>query len=482
MNAKPKSKLFILTLIGIVLIGIPLSLYALQHQQIFQQFAWSTQQSAIAECSSTDGSAVIKVTFANTESSKDINVTVNDLQTGKFVNIGTVSHQQEKSANIITGKSSLNDGSVLFKLSWADGSSGTTQLGATYKSISNCPVTSQPSNFCPGTNNNTGYCTWDALTGAQGYNVVVKESDTGTVVQSVSVSKDTTQSGFPMTSGVAYQCTVTPTNECGNGAPVTSPVKVCTAPTPTPSTSPTPPPVCPSGTATEGTCTWDALSGADTYNVSVTDKTTVQIVKSGVVQSPNTQFSFPDNEVDTYVCSVSASNVCGGNTPVKSPPSTCMVPTPTVSPSPTPTVVPSSTPTPTPSPKPTETPTPVPTATPTPKPTATPTPKPTATPTPTPQPTATPAPPTPTPVVIVRILTQPPQQTVIQQPGQTQTVIQQGSSTQTVVQQPQSTSRPYSPVTPVPTVLPTGDTTPTYILFGASAILLLAGGLIFFIL
>lgn len=479
MNAKPKSKSLILTLIGIAIIGIPLSLYALQTQQIFQQFAWSTQQSAVSECSSTDGSAVIKITFANTESSKDINVTANDLQTGTIVDLGTIKHQEVKSANIITGKSALSKGSVLFKLSWTDNSTGTDQAAATYDAISNCPVTPHP-NFCPsGGQNNQGLCQWDQLPDAQGYNVVVKESDSGNIIQSVSVSKDATQSAFPMTPGIAYQCTVTPTNECGTGSSATSPVKICAAP----STTPTPP-VCQNGNVTEGTCNWDPLTGADTYNIIVKDITTGQIIQSATVQSPNTQFNFPDNGIDTYQCMVSAANVCGESTPVNSPPSTCTVPTPTVTTTPVPSAIPTPTATPIP-PTPTATPTSIPTPTPTPTPiptaTPTPTPKPTATPTPTPQPTATPIPPTPTPIVIVRTITQPPQQTIIRTPGQTQTIVQQGPP-QTVIQQPQSTPRPYAPVTPVPTVLPTGNTTPTFILVGTSAILLLAGGLIFFIL
>ena len=472
MNASNKSKSVILTLIGIVLVGIPLSLYVITHQQIFQQFAFSTQQSAVAQCSSTAGSAVIQVSFANTESSQDINVTANDLQTGQFTNLGTVKHQETKSANIVTGKSSLANGSVIFKLTATNGSSS-DQVAATYKAISGCPVTPS-SSFCPDNGqNNQGLCQWDALPNAQGYNVVVKETDTGNIVQSISVDKNATQSAFPMTPGISYECTVTPTNECGNGTPATSPAKICTIPTPTPSpsTSPTPA-VC---NTTEGVCTWNALSGASSYNISVTDTTTGHVVKSGTVNTPNTQFAFPDNGVDTYQCSVSATNVCGQTPPVKSPPSTCTQPTPTVTPSQAPTA----TPTPTPTPTATPTPTPTPTATPTPVPTATPTP----TPTPTAIPTPTRVPPTPTPIVIVRILTQPPQQTVIQQPGQTQTIVQQGQ-TQTIVQQPQAQSpaRPFSPVTPVPTVMATGDVTPTFVLAGASAILLLAGGLLFFIL
>ncbi len=147
MNVSKTSKSVIFTLIGIVLVGIPLSLYVIRNPQILQQFAWSTQQSAAAECSATEGSAVIKVTFANTEADKDINVTANDLQTGQFVNLGTVKAQEVKSANIVSGKSSLANGSVVFKLTWADGSSGIDQVAATYNAVSGCQGT--PSSFCP---------------------------------------------------------------------------------------------------------------------------------------------------------------------------------------------------------------------------------------------------------------------------------------------------------------------------------------------
>ncbi len=469
MNVSKTTRPFLLTLIGIALVGIPLTLYSLQHQQIFQQFAWSTQQTAVTKCSADDGSAVIIVTFANTESSKDITVTANDLQTGKFVNLGTVKHQNVKTANILTGTNSLASGSILFHLSWADGSAGTDQLSASYQAVSNCPV--PQTNFCPNPQANQGTCEWETLDGAKGYTVVVKETDTGNTIQSVSVTGDATQSAFPMMPGKPYQCTVSATNECGGGATTTSPTKTCTVPTPTPTITPTPP-ACLNGTSTQGVCQWDALTGAITYNVAVKDLTIGKTVSSDTVQAPATQFPFTDNGVDTYECDITAVNVCGNSPPSKSPPNTCTSPTPTpaVTASPTPTIVVL--------PTPTVRPTPSPTATPTPKPSPTPTPLPTAT----PVPTATPRPlPTPTPVVIVRILTQPPQQTIVRVPGQTQTIIQQGQP-QTVVQQPAPTPRPFSPVTPVPTVMPTGNTTPTFILVGTSAILLLAGGIIFFIL
>jgi len=378
MNIFKTQKSFLITLIGIVIVGLPLTVYSLLHQQIFQQFAWTTQQSAVSQCSTDTGNAVIQATFTNTEpdSAHDMNVTITDLQTGKSVNMGTVAHQETKTASLDTGKTSLSSGSVAFHLSWTDGTSGTDQFFASYKAVDTCPP---PTNFCPETPQGT--CSWDPEAGATGYNVVVKETDNDNTVQTVSVSSSTTQISFPMSLTAPYECTVTPTNECGGGTPVTSPEKTCTQPTPSPTVSPSP--------------------------------------------------------------------------------------SPSVSPSPSPSTSPSPTETPSPTPSPVPTATPIPTATPKPL-------------------------PSPTPVVIVKILTpppqqivitSPPQQTIIRVPGQTNTIVQQGPpQTIVVTQPPQPTARPYSPVTPVPTVVATGNTTPSFIIAGTSAILLIAGGIIFFLL
>ncbi len=355
-NEKPSSKLFIIILLAIALVGIPLTLYAIQQRQVLNQFAFSTQQSATAECSAVDGSAVIKVTFANTESSTPLTVTANDLQTGTFVSLGTIQPQGVNSVDIVTLHSSLSNGTVVFKLTAPDGS--TSQVSATYNAINNCPAATM--NYCPVSGqNNQGLCEWTPVSNATGYNVVVKELDTGTtgtVVLSTTVSQNASQIAFPMSPGTPYTCTVTPTNTCGAGSPTTSTAKVC---------------------------------------------------------------------------------------PLSPVPSQAISPTPTLSPSPIPSLSP----------------TPILSISPTPAPTATPAPTSTPAPTATPLPTSTPLP-TPTPIVIVRTITQPPQITI----------------------QPTPTPKPYSPVTPVPTVMATGDTTPTFILAGASTVLLLAGGLIFFIL
>jgi len=86
-------------------------------------------------------------------------------------------------------------------------------------------------------------------------------------------------------------------------------------------------------------------------------------------------------------------------------------------------------------------------------------------------------------VVIVTVITQTPQQVVETIPGQTRTVIQQQpGQTQTIIQPGPTQTIYIKPNVPTPTMAPTGDTTPTFVLIGTSTLLLLAGGLIFFIL
>ena len=453
--SKPTKKPLLFILLGVAVLAIPITLFALQQQQILRQFAWSTQQSAEAVCDNNSGNAVITVSFTNTESVKDMDVVAKDLQTGVTIDLGTVKHQETNTGQIATDKPSLDKGGVLFTLTWTSGISGKDTRTASYNAVANCP---QPPptptiNFCPsGESSNEGYCRWEVLEGAAGYDVTVKETTSGTIVKQESLPKDASQSAFPMTPGVSYQCRVTPTNECGAGTPTQSPEKVCTVPTVTPT-----PPLCPSDAPPLGFCRWDAVDGAVKYNVVVKNSTSGDTVKSGTVQAPDTEFAFPDNPDQTYECSVTAINECTQTPPAKSPPSSC------TQPSPTPT-------------------TPLPSATPLPSPTPKPSPTPTLTPTPTPSPTPTRAP-TPTPVVIIRTVTSPPRQTVVQQPPRT--VVVQQPPQQTVVQQPGVVVQPTAVAqasTPIPTVMPTGSGTTTALMVGASALLLLAGGLIFFIL
>lgn len=461
MNVSKKSKSLLLVTLFFTVLVLPLTIYFLQKTQVLQNFAWFTEQTASSVCSSDTGTAVINVSFSNTESStqQNMNVKVQDIQTGATVDMGTIAANKTKTAILDTKKTSIKNGTVIFNLTWSSGASGTDSRSASYGAVNTCGgSTPTPTpNLCTAGQASQGICQWTPLSGAKGYNVVVKETDTGDTVQTISAAANATQINFPMTPGKPYQCTVTATNECGSGTPSDSAPLTCPGnPTPTPTSPPTPTaPVC---SPTHGICQWDAISGATSYNITVQDLTTGQN-NTSTVQAPATAFSFPDNGTDTYECSVTAANVCGQSSSTNSPPNSCTGPTPT--------------------PGPTSTPIPTPT--------------PTTAPTPTPAPTSTPIP-TPTPAVTITILTQPPKQfvttvpgpnnVVVQQlPGQTQTVVRQGPVQTNVVQQPGTTQTVViQPKAPTPTMPPTGDSTPTYVLVGTSALLLLAGGLIFFIL
>ncbi len=447
---KPTKKTFFFIVAGIVLLAIPLTVFLLQNQQIFQPHASSTPQVATSSCDATSGHAVINVSYSNSTGAPVVTVFAKDLQSGKTMNLGTVPQQQSGSGVIDTGSTSLNANGVVFTLTSQNYNNSVT---ANYNAVSTCPATTTSANFCPASGqNNQGLCAWDPLHDAQGYQVTVTETESGKVVDQQSVASSSAKSTFPMTPGTSYTCAVAGINAVGKPGTLTkSPAKVCPV-TPTPS-----PEVCPANQTPLGFCRWDSVPVASSYNVTIKNITTGE-VKTGTVNAPSTEFSFPDVVTQTYQCSVSAVNACTtGTTPTTSTPSTCSVPSPT--------------PTPTPTPSPTLSPTP----------TLTPTPTPTPSPTPTLVPTSTPLP-TPTPIVVVKtipsppqIIQQPPQQIVVRSPG-TQTIVQQ-PGIQTVVQQP----APRIP-TPQPTMAPTGNTTGTIIMVGASSILLLAGGLIFFIL
>lgn len=451
--SKPTNKPFYFIVAGITLLAIPLTVFILQNQTFFRQFAWSAQQSATSSCDSTSGTAVVAVSFTNSEATKDMNVVAKDLQSGKSVNLGTVAHQQTATGKIDTGLPSLSNNGVTFTITWTDNSPGSDTRTATYNQVSSCQAATI-TNSCPaGVNPNQGICSWDPLAGAQGYQVTVKETSTGKVVQQVSVSQTASNSAFPMTPGISYTCTVAGTNAGGIGTLTSSPAKTCPGtPTPTPN-------ACPAYGPQLGYCRWDADANAIAYQVSVKNTTTGQIVKSETVNTPTTELAFPDSPDQTYQCSVSSINICSAPNPaVSSAPSSCVAPTPTATPIPT--IV----------------------ATPTPTLTPTPTPIPTIVATPTPAPTITPLP-TPTPVVVVRtintppqVIQQPPGQTIVRVPG-TQTVVQQPASTPPLVQQPVAKAP-----TPQPTLAPTGSSTGTILMVGASAFLLLVGGLVFFIL
>ncbi len=418
----PSKKLKLILLLVFLLAAIPLAVYQLQQQQFFRQFAWHTNQSAVATCPTDNESVAIQLSFTNSETSKDMDVKATDLQTKETVDLGTVKHGETMSGQINTGLSTIDDGSVIFNLKWTDKSPGTDAFKADYKGIEKCPSPTPTIPFCPADQpKNQGYCRWDLQENAVAYDVVIKETESGNIIKSETLQHPASQSAFLLEPNKTYQCIVNSVNACGAGVTTEGPQKNCPALTPTPTV-----PYCPAQPDNEAVCVWDDLPGAKEYIVTVIDFDTGKPVKSVTVDYPTNRVVFEREPGITYQCKVSAVNICSVSEETEGPPSICSVPTPTPtgtpsitpSTSPTPTNTPSITPTdvpiptpstgasptPTPTTPPTPTPSPTPTATPTPSPTPTPTRVPTPTPTlqPTPTPTLSPTPtPTPTPTIVV---------------------------------------------------------------------------------
>jgi hypothetical protein len=132
--------------IAVAIIATPVALSQIQKFQDVRQRAdtittqWVVGQSASTVCSAT-GDAVITVSFSNLEPSGNsfaMKIVATDQQTGVSVNMGTINPGQTVSKDIHTGKTTLSSGSVVFKMTWADGHSGTDSRTATYKGVSYC--------------------------------------------------------------------------------------------------------------------------------------------------------------------------------------------------------------------------------------------------------------------------------------------------------------------------------------------------------
>jgi hypothetical protein len=404
---------------------------------------WATSQSATAVCSS--GTVLINVNFKNEEPTKSMLVKVNDNQSSQTTNLGIVGPSATISGVIDTKLPSIDEGTVIFNLAWADNPNEKDTSESSYAAIAAC----QPAPICTDTSESA--CTWDTLPYAKEYNVTVKETTSGKTVKSGTVTAPATKFIFPNKLGETYQCSVDATNACGTGnATKSQPASCKIPPTPTPTTIP----ICKED---ESTCTWNGLTEATEYDVKIIDAGTEDVIKSGTVSAPTTKFNFAFKPGITYKCEVTPVSKCGTGKSTQSPPTICEVsPTPTSMPLPSPTP----TETPTPLPTPTDTPVPTPTNTPTPTLiTSIPTPINTPMPTPTPYPTYTPFP-TPTTIIIVRSQPTPPPQIIYQQlpPGTPQ------------------------PTRIIPTLAPTGATQSTTLIAGISIFLITLGSLAFFIL
>lgn len=459
-------------LILLLLIGIVFTVYQVQKQQELRGKAedlnWITNQTAESSCSSS-GTVVIKVNIQNKETNKNLDITATDLQSNISIDLGTITPGSSASGEIDTKLTKVNLGTVRFELVWSNDHNKKSIREAAYSAVDSC----QPQPVC--TNSSVSLCTWDALPDTEQYQVTITNKTSGDTIKSETISAPATQLEFPSEEGVTYQCEVSAVNSCGTGnktssGPATCPIQ----PTPTPEQL-----ICKEN---ESICTWDALKGAEQYEVKITNPNNGKTIKTGIVNAPSTQFSFPSEFNKTYQCSVTVINKCGTGKPKIGTPVTCDLsptPTPTITPTEVPTPTTPETPAPTPSevpiPSVSETPTPTPSDVPIPTPSreATPTPTKIPTPTPTERPTPTPTK-TPTPT-----FTPTPTPTVTPTPTLTPTPTITPTPTMTATPTP---TRPPAPTRIHPTMPPTGIFETTALAAGISIALALIGGLIFFML
>jgi hypothetical protein len=351
--------------IFIVLLALPVTVFMLGQQKIFEEQAWSVTQSVTAKCD-TSGKVAITANFSNT-GTKAITVTVHDIQTNLSVSMGSVTGGQSKSATINTGKTSLSNGIVEFALTYTNGDAGNDTKNATYPAVAACSATkTTPTPTVPPT---IGKC-------PSGTTVLFTQS--GTLSKGQSVSLGGTITSLDGTWEMKSQSGQGMAHEPGGGhMTVTFPTSVLLDTVlifdNDPKTGEKPWSINGKSLPTTSNDTW-----APPYKLNLNA----------------TSLVFDTGGDSTYF------NVCvkTGSTPTPSPtkkPTPTLTPKPSVTKAPTPTPKPTITkaPTATPTPKITKTPTP----TVTPKPSKTPTPTPTVKPSPTPTPEVTPsAGPTPT--------------------------------------------------------------------------------------
>lgn len=96
--------------------------------------AWQTSQSASADCDRS-GFADINVSFTNEENSRSMDVVAKDNQSGISVDLGTVNAHQTKTGEIVTGHSSVNNGTVTFTLTWTNDKSQHDTRTTNYNSV-----------------------------------------------------------------------------------------------------------------------------------------------------------------------------------------------------------------------------------------------------------------------------------------------------------------------------------------------------------
>ncbi len=96
----------------------------------------------------------------------------------------------------------------------------------------------------------------------------------------------------------------------------------------------------------EADCAWDAVSGASSYSVKVTEVDSGSVIKNVNAGGSSSSYTFPVTQGKTYRCEISATNACGTSGPAGTGEALCEVdgsldPVPSATPTPTPTPIPS---------------------------------------------------------------------------------------------------------------------------------------------
>ena len=224
-------------LLVILLVGAGIAFFQIQKQQELRgrasTYHWLTTQSAVTSCSS-QGTALINVTFKNLESTRSINVTAKDNASSQSADLGTIMPGKSGSGIINTNLTGLKGGTVVFSMTWTDNQGQNDTVNATYPPIDYCPA--QPS-YC--TDLSVSACLWDELPGATKYNVTIVNTTDDKIIESKTVSASATKLEFPSISGKTYQCSVSAVNECSTGDTTKSQPLTCIPPlTPTPTLLP----------------------------------------------------------------------------------------------------------------------------------------------------------------------------------------------------------------------------------------------------
>lgn len=136
-----RTLIIVFTVVSLIaIIGVVVAYILSNQKQDNRNQAWQTSQSVTAQCV-VDGTVHITASFTNTEPADfpdgDMKVVVTDHQTNKSTDLGVVRGGETKTGSIDTGLTSINSGSVLFDLQWANREGGDSRTES-YQAVATC--------------------------------------------------------------------------------------------------------------------------------------------------------------------------------------------------------------------------------------------------------------------------------------------------------------------------------------------------------